>query len=836
MVTVPLLQFMRHLLPAISLVYLLAGICLPFNYAQAAQTIELNEESSGKFLGEYLYYLEDKDKQYSIEQIQSPEIDKQFKASKLEIPNLGFADSRYWLKLEVMDKSNYVSKQDASMHLDAWQGNQWIIEFVYPPMDHISIFRPDGLGGYEEVKSGEFVTIDNREFIHHQFLFHLKTIPNEKQTIYFAVAGKSSMQFPIKIWRVNDFVTYDTQRTLINGLFFGIMFVMAAYNLFLYFSVRDKTYLLYIGYILSIVCYFGSFAGYNQAYLWPNNPELGSVGIPLFAATGLFFCNLFSKLFLSTKQNIPRIDKVLTFFLWVSVFTIGVCALDVYLFAVGLVIFNGILFSALILVGSIICLINKHRMARFFVIAWGSLLIGLVLQGLAVIDILPVNFITMHFAQIGCVLEVILLSFALADRINLLQQQNEIFQKQTVDALSKSNELKDQFLATISHELRTPMNGIQSSLSLINQKELSKENDEFVNVARHSADHMLDLIESILGFTEAQSKRMVIKSETFNCRELFDGLARKMETLAKEKSIGFTYQFSKTLPDTILGDEKLIKNVVVPLLDNAVKFTERGSVRFAVALQRTTTDIEQNQTPRLEIRIEDTGIGVKEEKAAEIFDLFNQQDGSFHRNYGGLGIGLSTAKSLVNLLNGQFNFASTLDEGTQIAIALPIKLDESNIPSTQDDIENSSQSQQNNSNSSSAQESLTSTKLLVVEDNLVNQKVLVKLLEKIGFECEIANNGQEALQQIEKQTPQLILMDCQMPIMDGFEATAAIRALGLSEQQLPIIAVTANAMSCDEERCLDSGMNDYMTKPVKKDLLAEKLEYWIKISKSAKSA
>lgn len=831
MATVPLQKLLRHFLPTFSLVCFFAATFFIQPLVHANQVFELNKESSGQFLGEFLSYLEDKEKNYSIKDILSPEVDERFEHSDLEIPNFGFAESRYWLKLDLIDKGLNAPGANASMHADAWQGSQWIIEFVYPPMDHISIFRPDGLGGFEEVKSGEFVTINDREFIHHQFLFHLKTIPNEKQTIYFSVGGKTSMQFPIRIWRVNDFVTYDTQRTLINGLFFGIMFVMAAYNLFLFFAVRDKTYLLYIGYILSIVCYFGSFAGYNQAYLWPNNPELSAVGIPLFAATGLFFSNTFSKIFLSTKQNIPRIDKVLTFFLWVSAFTIVICAFDVYLLAVALVIFNGILFSGLILVGSIICLINKHSTARFFVIAWGSLLIGLVLQGLAVIDVIPVNFVTMHFAQIGCVLEVVLLSLALADRINLLQRQNEVFQKQTMEALSKSNELKDQFLATISHELRTPMNGIQSSLSLINQRELSKENDEFVNVAKHSADHMLDLIESILGFTEVQSNRMVIKSEVFNCRELFDGLARKMETLAKEKSIGFSYQFSHTLPETIIGDEKLIKNVLVPLLDNAVKFTERGSVRFAVALQQSTE--HEAETPRLEIRIEDTGIGVEEEKVAEIFDLFNQQDGSFHRNYGGLGIGLSTAKSLVSLLEGQFNFASTLNEGTQICIALPIQLSDSSSISYDATAQDYPSGE---GDPCETQESHRRTKLLVVEDNLVNQKVLVKLLEKLGFECDIANNGQEAVQLVEKGIPQLILMDCQMPIMDGFEATQAIRAMGLNQQQVPIIAVTANAMSCDEDRCLAAGMNDYMTKPVKKDLLAEKLDYWIKVSESAKSA
>lgn len=716
-----------------------------------------------------------------------------------QTPNFGLdAQSSYWLKLRLR-----------SAEKESWQV---FAELDFPSLRHVDVFITQGDTVVEHYPTGLDRGFSSRPIAGNNYVIPVALHADKTTDIYFRIESDGPLVAPLRIWEKPGLTDHVLHSHMLITFYLGLVIALSIYNLVLYFNIKDSAYLFYTLHLLCICWFQASMMGYTSMYLWNNSQSSLPYYEPVIVAClALAIVLQFTRKFLMIEKISAPLDRALNVFAYLSLGIIAI-ALTFPLYVAVNIIFAayGVTIAVLAYTG-IYAIRSEIRSARYFLVGWGLLIGGSLVQQQLYKNNLPFNFFTKQAILFASAIEAIMMSFALADRINLMRKEKVQAHRQALESAEQSNTIKDQFLATISHELRTPMNGVLGALELVDQQALKPEDRQAIQVARLSSRRMLTLINGLLNYTEAQIENAHICKHTFRIPKDVNDLLDHLQQACASRHLQLKVNTNFDEDTYFYGDIEKIRTLLLHLTENSLKFTNEGTIAINFS---NTPHSDNPQQSQLHITIEDTGVGICPERQGEIFQAFNQLDSDFNRKQGGLGIGLALVKQLVRILGGNIDLESAPGEGTRFKIALPVDRFSEESPLAEP--KNLAYIHQN-------QEPF----VLIAEDNEINQKILAALCSKLGYRSIVALNGEAAVTIAKQVTPALIFMDCQMPIMDGFEATRKIRLLNPQMHQVPIIAVTANASGKDQQRCFQAGMNDHITKPISLNSIQRCLLRWL---------
>ncbi|MFH1018992.1 MAG: 7TM diverse intracellular signaling domain-containing protein [Pseudomonadota bacterium] len=938
-------------------------------------------------LTNHLEILEDPTRNLTISDIVSGQTKARFAPASADTPSFGFTPSAVWARLTVKNSLSHPA--------------EYFLEVKYPLLDHLDLYTPTGTGAFTILKAGDSLPFKQRTIQHKNNIFPVRLASGEEKTLYLRCETTSSMNLPLTLHSPACLTGEISLEQTLLGIYYGILLVMMIYNFFIYLVLKDSTYLYYVLFVFTYMLFQLSVNGMAFQYFWPGQIWWANNCTPFFIFLAYIFATQFTRNILDTAKNVPKIDAILQTGLALSIIGAVLTLFVGYNLSIRLATLMSLTVAVLIAAG-FICMIKGYRPARYYFLAWSVSMLGVTVYALKTFGLLPHIFITHWGIQLGSAWEVILLSMGLADRFQLMKQEKEQMQtvyagqieeahceleksfreleqfKNSLEALveerttdlSRVNEnlarevrsrkkaearadaaskAKSQFLASMSHEIRTPMNAILGMANMAVKIAETAKLQRYLAIIQDSGKALLTLINDILDFSKIEAGRLDLEYANFDLRETVESLADLFGKQAADKNLELLLNVHGNSPCAIIGDSLRLRQILINLVNNAIKFTEKGEVAITAHCEKQNDD-----KAVLHFSVRDTGSGINHDQIRQLFSEYTQADSSTSRLYGGTGLGLAISRQLVTLMDGEINAESepgkgstfhftirvqlqppekqhpltlpasgsnarvlvatghpalretlletltgfgcraealslSAQDGSPLPIALltqdhallvldsslagldlPLFLRErsANQPGTREipviiltplDTETAPEGLKDcpgiillnkpvkqsylyeaigaclgtppspvtplsppPESDKKQFKTLAGKQVLVVEDDPLNQMMTSQLLTRVGILVDIAGNGQEALNALQGKIYDAVLMDVMMPEMDGLAATKAIRQT--LRLDLPIIALTANAIKGDREKCLEAGMDEYLTKPVEIQRLYQTLK------------
>lgn len=758
---------------------------------QALPSIDLSEHTSGQSTQNQYLYTRSYPKDAALEQVLD---EKQWQTPTAGITNRGFSDNPSWMAFSLNNPTN--TKQDL------------ILEYVDASVESIDIYYREK-NSSQPFKNINFTLekpVSDRHVSFYRPSFSLSIAEQSHLDVYVRIFQGND--FPmhcftsLRIWQESDFYRSSNIEMLLLIILLCTEIFMGITAVFVYLSSRDNLFLYYACFVFAAAGLFSGVSGLWGYFIMPNHYELWMVVLKINICQVAAL--LFIRRFLNLKSHSLLIDRSLLALAAVCI--IGVVSNLLGYPSISRATADYVAMSYILLIPIGIYAHKKGvKNALLFTASWVIFIIGMTLASLRLSGHINDTPLAEWMIYAGGFIEVILLCTIMVLRIRAMKKEKLVIQKQLDSALENAqdnNKIKDQFLNVFSHELRTPLNGIIGSLQLLEFTELSSEQKEQKGTATRSAKDLLRMVENILTFSELTSNKARCTLHYCDLKKNIDNILSSFKHAARIKQLNLKSEFSASIPDSLQLDWPNIQRILTYWLDNAIKFSHQGVITLSVECEPDAN----SDTYQLRFYAKDQGPGIKPEILKQIRQGFEQKEANTIRNIDGLGLGLANSIKIAELINAKCHVASS-NEGTcyQLDLTCQLGIEEETLKPQKDDKQ---------------------TVVLAVDDNPINLMVLSNILRKNGMEVHEAKNGLDALEKAKQQLYQTIFMDCQMPEMDGYQATRCIRESDNLNHSTPIIAVTANAYESDREHCLYVGMNDFVSKPIDQKTIMDAFNRW----------